>query len=122
MPHVIVSDLPGLDAEVIAALREIMQDDFVDLIETFIKDSLQRREALAQAQRSDDREALRRSAHSFKGSSANIGARCLSDLCRQLEDALTAGGDLDVSAYLSAIDDACDLVLTELRQLLSDPS
>ncbi len=119
MPHVVVSDLPGLDGEVIATLRDIMQDDFVDLIETFIKDSLQRREALAQAERSGDREALRRAAHSFKGSSANIGARSLSDLCRQLEDALVAGGEVDVPAYLSAIAAACDFVLTELRQLLA---
>jgi HPt (histidine-containing phosphotransfer) domain-containing protein len=45
------------------------------------------RDTLAQ----QDREALRRSAHTLKGSAANVGAAALSDVAHQVEQAGQAG-------------------------------
>lgn len=79
-----VNNLP-LDMHVIGELREIMGDDFALLIDTFVNDSQVRFADLDKALSAGDAEAFRRAAHSFKGSAGNLGAKQLTDLCRQLE-------------------------------------
>jgi HPt (histidine-containing phosphotransfer) domain-containing protein len=78
------NNLP-LDMRVIGELREIMGNDFSLLIDTFVNDSAVRFADLEKALQSTDGEALRRSAHSFKGSAGNLGAKHLAEVCRQLE-------------------------------------
>ncbi len=116
---IIDSDLPCLDRDVLESLRDIMQDDFHDLIETFVKDARLRCQVLHNAQQQGDLDALRRAAHSFKGSSANIGAHRLSDLCRQLEDGLVNGSDISLPSYLASIESASAEVLAQLEQFLA---
>ncbi len=74
-----------IDESALAELREIMGDDFSLLIETFIADSKLRLDAINEAINQQDSEALRTSAHSFKGSALNISAQILTELCKQLE-------------------------------------
>ncbi|WP_328284821.1 Hpt domain-containing protein [Pseudomonas huanghezhanensis] len=73
-----------------------MGDEYTALVEVFLKDSDERIQALHQllgigehsmgAQPADpDTTALGLMAHSFKGSSSNMGAVQLADLCLQLE-------------------------------------
>jgi HPt (histidine-containing phosphotransfer) domain-containing protein len=78
-----------LDRTTLQELRTVMGDDFTLLIQTFIKDSTMRIAAIQQA--AGDAEALRRAAHSFKGSSGNMGAQRLADLCRALEELARTG-------------------------------
>ena len=75
-----------IDEAALAELRSIMGDDFQLLVDTFINDSEQRIVALQQAVETADAELLRTSAHSFKGSSLNISAQKLTELCKNLED------------------------------------
>ncbi len=74
-----------IDETALAELREIMGDDFNLLIETFVADSKLRLEAIDEAINQQDTEALRTSAHSFKGSALNISAHILTELCKELE-------------------------------------
>jgi histidine phosphotransfer protein HptB len=78
--------LQHLDNEALRELQVVMGDDFGKLLQTFATDSAARINAIQQTAAAADSEALRRAAHSFKGSSGNMGARQLSDLCRQIED------------------------------------
>ena len=66
-------------------LKGIMGDDFGLLIETFTRDSEQRLVSLSAAIDSQDAESLRSTAHSFKGSSSNVGAPALAEFCFHLE-------------------------------------
>ena len=105
-----------IDETALSELRSIMGDDFQLLIDTFINDSEQRIVALQEAVSNADAESLRTSAHSFKGSSLNISAAKLTELCKDLEDrgreARLAGADEvlaelkiaydEVKAYFSA--------------------
>ena len=85
-----------LDAELLAELREIMADDFARLVNAFIEDGKARCQAMQAALEAGDGEQLRQLAHSFKGSSSNLGANGLTALCLTLEEqALT---DLDAAA------------------------
>lgn len=92
---------PGkhLDLDVLDELKVVMGDDFPLLIETFVGDSGPRLEQIGAAIASGDADALRRSAHSFKGSAGNMGARELAALCQQLES-LGRDGRVDGAAGL----------------------
>ncbi|EEF27330.1 conserved hypothetical protein [Ricinus communis] len=81
--------MPGishLDQAATQELRNIMGNEFALLVQTFIRDSAQRIEAIRSAVTGVDADALRRAAHSFKGSAGNMGAPRLAELCRSLEE------------------------------------
>jgi HPt (histidine-containing phosphotransfer) domain-containing protein len=80
-----MSDKPHLDEEALAELRDVMEDEFDILIQTYISDSRERIQALHQALSDNDADAFAKTAHSFKGSSINIGAARLGELCLQVE-------------------------------------
>lgn len=71
-----------LDPDVLSALREVMEDEFSTLIETFLADSEERLQQLAVAVGATQ---ILEAAHSFKGSSSNMGAIRLAELCHELE-------------------------------------
>lgn len=74
-----------LDYDALAALKEIMDEDFLLLIDTFFQDSTTRILTLRTFMNSTDGDAIRRAAHSFKGSCSNLGALHLANLCSALE-------------------------------------
>lgn len=74
-----------LDGAVLASLREVMESQYPDLLAAFLLDSRERLQALHAALELGDAEAMRRAAHSFKGSCSNLGATRLSALCEELE-------------------------------------
>jgi HPt (histidine-containing phosphotransfer) domain-containing protein len=71
-----------LDHDVLSALREVMEDEYPVLLDTFLSDSEERLRLLHKA---NDADQLISTAHSFKGSSSNMGAIRLAELCDQLE-------------------------------------
>lgn len=90
-----------LDPDVLSGLQEVMEGEYPKLLETFLGDSQKRIEALRTAR--DDAKALGRIAHSFKGSSGNLGAVRLAQLCQRLE--LESG---EPTANLEALVDQID--------------
>lgn len=74
-----------LDYETLNTLREVMEDDFGLLIDTFIQDSNDRILILREVVSGTEADPIRRAAHSFKGSSSNVGALRLMTLCLSLE-------------------------------------
>lgn len=71
-----------LDRDVLSALQEVMEDGYPELLETFLADAEERLVLLRTA---DDALELMNAAHSFKGSSSNMGAVRLAALCHELE-------------------------------------
>jgi HPt (histidine-containing phosphotransfer) domain-containing protein len=71
-----------LDPDVLSALQEVMEGEYPILVDTFLADSEQRLQLLKQAA---DATQILETAHSFKGSSSNMGAIRLADLCHELE-------------------------------------
>jgi histidine phosphotransfer protein HptB len=74
-----------LDYEILNTLQQVMEDDFALLIDTFVQDSNDRIQTLHNVIKGTDANVIRRAAHSFKGSSSNIGASRLSSLCSAME-------------------------------------
>ncbi len=76
---------PVLDTGVINELREIMGGDFDTLVASYLRDGDQRLRALHEALAAGDAEGVRQQAHSFKGSSGNLGALRVTGLCLEIE-------------------------------------
>jgi len=83
-----------LDQQALVTLKDVMEDDFALLINTFFQDSENRLKMLNSLIDSDNQDAIRRAAHSFKGSCSNVGAPLLASLCAVLEKKAVAN-DLD---------------------------
>ncbi|MCK7543450.1 Hpt domain-containing protein [Marinobacter bryozoorum] len=107
---------PHLDEEALAELRDVMEDEFDILIQTYINDSRERIQSLHQALSENDPDAFSRTAHSFKGSSINIGASRLGDLCLQVEKA-GREGDLDAARQVMA---PLETEFATVRRLMED--
>jgi HPt (histidine-containing phosphotransfer) domain-containing protein len=108
---------PHLDQEIILSLKEIMGDDFNDLIETYIRDSEQRLNECVTAFQQKDLEKLQFSSHALKGASANIGAATLASLCSQVETSTKQGDINSVSAPLAQIQSLYPEVVQALTRL-----
>ena len=105
-----------IDLSIIDMLKEVMEEDFLMLLHTYISDSQVRLQELAQAESDHALEPLRRAAHCFKGSSANVGAERLSLLCQQLEQEIFQGDESNISMHLQLIYSEAEIVLTLLKQ------
>jgi PAS domain S-box-containing protein len=85
----VTSAPPVLDAETIQRLRSLAEvtDALLlnQIVVAFISDTEERITALKQSGAAGDSEALRRTAHTLKGSSANIGALSMAELCQGLQ-------------------------------------
>src|ERR671934_1119901 len=76
----------ALDRERLQELREELGEDALDdIIERFCTQAQIRLDELSTAVSERDCESIDRLAHSLRGSSLNIGARTMSELCSELE-------------------------------------
>ena len=76
---------PHIDAEQLAELKEVLEDEFGVLINTYLTDAKFRLQLIQNGINNQDYEAVRLAAHSLKGASANLGAVILAQLCEKLE-------------------------------------
>ena len=101
-----MSDL-HMDPAVVSALRDVMEGGFADLLDTFIADSDERLQQLHLARGPTELMAV---AHSFKGSSSNMGAIRLAHLCGLLEDRAQKKQLAGIHELVIKIDDEYQMV------------
>lgn len=104
-----------LDCETLTMLKQVMEDDFALLIDTFVQDSTDRISTLRNVITAVDADLIRRAAHSFKGSSSNIGALHLAELCSVLEKKALKNNLDDLVSDLDSIESEFAQVLILLR-------
>ncbi|WLD57020.1 Hpt domain-containing protein [Salinispirillum sp. LH 10-3-1] len=103
----------SLDLRALTELQNIMEEDFILLIETFISDADDRMNDILEAV--GDWQRLRRAAHAFKGSSSNIGAIKLANLCKALEHhAMEVQEDAGVAEQVAQIKEEKGIVAEAL--------
>jgi len=73
-----------IDVETIDMLKDVLADDFSDLIRVFLEDAGKRIHEIKLAIDGSDLPAIEKPAHTLKGSSSNIGALDLSSACDML--------------------------------------
>lgn len=67
-------------------MRDLLEEDFADLIQVYLTDSQQRVAALRVAQQEEDNANGFEIAHALKGASANLGTTELVKLCGQMQE------------------------------------
>jgi HPt (histidine-containing phosphotransfer) domain-containing protein len=107
---------PHVDYDALNALKEVMEDDFGFLIQTFLQDSNNRLTTFHELVGSNDTDLIRRTAHSFKGSCSNLGALHLANLCSALEHKALSQDFEALGADLTEIEEEFFLV----KQMMLD--
>ena len=106
-----------LDGDILAMLKDVMEDEFPVLIDTYLIDAVTRIKVLREALNEQDAETVRTTAHSFKGSSSNIGAAALAQLCLVIESSAHKGQLAGIESTLDEVEQefiAVKQVLSEL--------
>lgn len=106
-----------LDDTLIGELRELMEDDFTVLLDAYLAEAPVQKAAIEAAFADADSEALRRTAHSLKGSSANIGATLLADACHRIEESAHRSDADQLASLLAGLAIEFDLVSEEVKGL-----
>ncbi len=81
----VLIDEPGIDLEVIANIYRMRPAMVEELVDNFLTTASHRVAAVRKAIERADDQALRKAAHSLKGSSGTLGAVAMSDFCTELE-------------------------------------
>ncbi len=106
----------NLDLEALAELQDLLEEDFVALLQEFIDSSKQTSVELAQQIMLQDQSEVRRGAHSLKGSALNIGAPILGATLATLEDAaVQASTKAELEALLHQMQNELELTVTALQ-------
>lgn len=109
-----MSDTEILDLSLVSELRDVMGDDFSALVASFQQDGERRIAAMREALAAADMEALRATAHSFKGSSGNVGAAQVAAACLAMEKAAQASNSSEAAAVLDSLDSRFQAALAAL--------
>ncbi|CBL46760.1 Probably signal protein, hpt [gamma proteobacterium HdN1] len=107
-----------VDIDSLNDLKDIMESEYEMLINTYLSDSEARIVDIQAAIDSADADALRKSAHSIKGSSSNVCATALAEIARLLENAGKEGTTNGMQAKLDELKAEFAVVTEILRGTL----
>jgi HPt (histidine-containing phosphotransfer) domain-containing protein len=116
---------PGvLDPDVVERLRQLTPpgepDVLREILNLFLDEVPKKIDSLRLALTSGDAATLQRAAHSLKGSSGNIGARAMYEVCRQLDDRAKSEELARLQPLVEALQAEYGKVESEIRRLLGD--
>jgi signal transduction histidine kinase/DNA-binding response OmpR family regulator/HPt (histidine-containing phosphotransfer) domain-containing protein len=103
-----------IDRNVLEELYEIMEDDFVSVLESYLKSAPGLMHSIRDAVKAGDLESLVKSAHPLKSSSANVGAMELSILARELE---FKGRQGDASGLVASYNQTAEIYRRSISEL-----
>jgi len=109
--------MSSIDQHQMSELKDIMEDDFQDLIDTYLQDAELKLSGIQQALDAGDGQKVGELAHSLKGASANICAQPLSELCATLEHQGKSNDLQSSPQLLQSIQSEYQSVKTALNQL-----
>ena len=88
-----------VETSVLEELKEVLADDFSQLVNTYLDDANARMERLRTAAESAEMQTVKSEAHALKGSSKNLGAFPLGDLYAEMENM----GNQESSEHIPAL-------------------
>lgn len=110
---------PRIDEEAITELKEMLEDEFPDLIETYISDTQTKLDLLQQEIANGNAVEVRKLAHSLKGASVNIGIMAFGELCHDLEEQAKTEQSGDFKAGMGAITEEFATLVPLLNEYLN---
>ena len=114
VPEIDHSDQILIDETAFNTLKELMEDDFQDLLESYKEDAHKLLEDIKASSTEADLEIMVRAAHTLKSSSNNIGATALAKIAIEIE---TLGKENDLVKASSLIPSLESLLAETLKSL-----
>lgn len=109
----------SIDFATVETLKEILEDDFTELIETFLLDANIRINEMKDILANEDAVSqLEFPAHTLKGSSGNVGAVKLSRYCAQLVDSVREGDTDGLTGVVDEIAEEYGSLVPQLNSLI----
>ena len=99
-------------------MRDLLEEDFADLVEVYFTDAQQRIIKLRQAQQEADNANGYELAHALKGASANLGTTQLMNLSSQLQELCREQRISDSAQLIEVIAIALDSAEQDINQRL----
>ncbi|MGD2082506.1 MAG: response regulator [Chromatiales bacterium] len=112
----------SVDRQIIDELQEVMEDEFRDLLDTYLATAPGFVDQLERAAGAGDSDKMILPAHSLKSSSANVGALRLSELAKEVEHASKQGEGERAAAAFQMIRPEFERVEKELRRITAEGS
>ncbi|ALF60673.1 histidine kinase [Psychrobacter urativorans] len=100
-------------------MRDLLEEDFADLVQTYLTDSQKRIDSLRVAQVAGDNANGFEAAHALKGASANLGATQLVTLSGQLQEACRAHQISHSATVIEHLSEALHHVEQQIYQRLA---
>lgn len=106
-----------LDEKVLSELKGLMGDDYITIFEAFVRSADQSIPDLNHAVDANDLKKIEIIVHTLKGSSANIGAKKLSQICAEMLDGARNSITDRFNTYLESINSEYDKVKESIKGL-----
>lgn len=107
-----------IDQEQFEDMRDLLEEDFADLVQMYITDSEKRVLDLSAALQADDNANGFEIAHALKGASANLGTTQLMTLSSQLQEACRARCIGEQAELIEALSAALNRAELEINKRL----
>ena len=104
-----------IDATMMRDLKDLLGERFTELVERFVQDGNRRMALLHSAVPAQDFDVVHAEAHGLKGSSRNIGANTLGDICGALEQDGRDKKPENLTTLFAALEQEFAAVCSELR-------
>ena len=108
---------PIINHDTLNTLKEIMEDEFSSLLDSYLEDAPTLFNELKQAAKSADIEVMVRAAHTLKSSSSNLGATLLSGIAFDIEKLGKDSKLQEASRLIPNLEAALNQTLEAFRQL-----
>ncbi len=109
-----------LNQETLDSLRELGDDFFGELIETFLESSQDQIESVRQGVRKRDGTGIEAAAHSLKGACYGMGAEELGILCKEVEERGRENNLAEIEGLMAKVERSYELTTAALREILKD--
>ena len=106
-----------LDERVLSELKTLMGDEYIAVYSAFIRTADQAIPRLGRAVEFDDSKTIETIVHTLKGSSANIGAKEMSQICSDMLDSVRKSVTDGFSAYFEKLDLEYEKVKASIEKL-----
>ena len=115
-----LDDLPVVDEKIIEQMRRLNTEEtpnfFLDLLNSYDKESQKHQQDLQQLKGSNDAEALRKVLHNLKGTAALVGAKRVEESCEGALKQARAENLIDMPERLDQLFEQIDLARDRLKQ------
>lgn len=109
-----------IDDVMLAQVRELLGSRFGELIERYIHDGQRRVDLLRTAVATHNFNVIYAESHGLKGSSRNIGANLLGDLCDELEICGREQQCEEVATLFAALEQEFAVLSQELKVIIAN--